>query len=111
MNQVTPLYPANVNVEDHTRPSLFELLAEEQLRDVLHPVVRYVLSVSCQPPRSKRSRMADLAQYLAQNYPRYFLRVLNHHEEVFAGLLLLVERHHLKKHSELAKFDPIQVPC
>jgi len=28
------------------RPSLFELLAEEQLRDLFHPVVRYVLSVS-----------------------------------------------------------------
>jgi hypothetical protein len=28
------------------RPSLFELLAEEQLRDLFHPVVRYALSVS-----------------------------------------------------------------
>ncbi|KAI9638709.1 Pex12 amino terminal region-domain-containing protein [Dioszegia hungarica] len=82
MSQVEPLYPADgLLAEDHTRPSLFELLAEEQLRDVLHPVVRYVLS------------------YLAQNYPRYFLRVLNHHEEVFAGLLLLVERYHLKRHN------------
>jgi peroxin-12 len=26
---------------------------------------------------------------------------MNHHEEFFAFLLLLVERHHLKKHSEL----------
>lgn len=51
MSQVEPLYPADgLLAEDHTRPSLFELLAEEQLRDVLHPVVRYVLSVSLQPP-------------------------------------------------------------
>jgi peroxin-12 len=41
-------------------------------------------------------------QYLTQHYPRYFLRLLNHHEEFFAFLLLLVERHHLKKHSELS---------
>lgn len=27
------------------RPSLFELLADEQLRDLFHPVIRYVLSV------------------------------------------------------------------
>ena len=67
---------------DLNRPSLFELLAEGQLRDLLHPVVRYVLS------------------YLAQRYPRYLLRLLNHHEEVFAALLLGIEHHHLRKHSE-----------
>jgi len=27
------------------RPSLFELLAEEQLRQLFHPITRYVLSV------------------------------------------------------------------
>lgn len=40
--------PTTSVVEDeiHLKPSIFELLAEEQLRDLLHPVVRYVLSVS-----------------------------------------------------------------
>ncbi|WVR07920.1 hypothetical protein IAU60_004963 [Kwoniella sp. DSM 27419] len=66
---------------DHSRPSLFDLLAQEQLRELFHPVVRYVLS------------------YFAQRYPRYLLRVLNHHEEFFAFLLLLLERHHLRTHN------------
>ncbi|WVF68357.1 hypothetical protein IAT40_003122 [Kwoniella sp. CBS 6097] len=74
------VFPSSPPV-DHSRPSLFDLLAQEQLRDLFHPVVRYVLS------------------YFAQRYPRYLLRVLNHHEEFFAFLLLLLERHHLKKHN------------
>ncbi|OCF39681.1 hypothetical protein I317_06536 [Kwoniella heveanensis CBS 569] len=74
------LFPSSPAI-DHLRPSLFDLLAQEQLRDLFHPVVRYVLS------------------YFAQRYPRYLLRVLNHHEEFFALLLLLLERHHLKKHN------------
>jgi peroxin-12 len=39
-------------------------------------------------------------QYFTHRYPRYLLRVLNNHEEFFACLLLLLERHHLKRHSE-----------
>lgn len=30
---------------DPTRPSLFELVAQEQLRDLLQPALKYVLSV------------------------------------------------------------------
>ncbi|WVQ95909.1 hypothetical protein IAU59_003008 [Kwoniella sp. CBS 9459] len=76
----TAVFPSS-SPRDHSRPSLFDLLAQEQLRDLFHPVVRYVLS------------------YFAQRYPRYLLRVLNHHEELFALLLLVLERHHLKRHN------------
>lgn len=30
-----------------SRPSIFELVAQEQLRDLLQPALKYVLSVSC----------------------------------------------------------------
>ncbi|WWC92657.1 uncharacterized protein L201_007616 [Kwoniella dendrophila CBS 6074] len=78
---VTPIFPEAGPSTDYTRPSLFDLLAQDQLRDLFHPVVRYFLS------------------YVAQRYPRYLLRVLNHHEEFFALLLLILERHHLKRHN------------
>ena len=42
---VTPLFPSP-SVASPNRPSLFDLLAEDQLRDLLHPVVHYVLTVS-----------------------------------------------------------------
>lgn len=38
------------DLRTHLRPSLFDLLAQEQLRDLLHPVFRYVLSVSTVVP-------------------------------------------------------------
>ncbi|WVO14945.1 hypothetical protein L204_102586 [Cryptococcus depauperatus] len=75
-----PIFPSPKS-QDHRRPSLFDLLAQEQLRDLFHPVVHYILS------------------YFAQRYPRYLLRLLNYHEETFALLLLLLERHHLKRHN------------
>ena len=40
----TPIFPT-APLASHDRPSLFELLAEDQLRDLLHPVVKYVLTV------------------------------------------------------------------
>ncbi|KAL7424563.1 ubiquitin-protein ligase peroxin 12 [Cryptotrichosporon argae] len=76
--ETPPLFPAPDGVD---APSIFELLAQDQLRDLLHPVFRYVLT------------------FAAQHYPRYFLRLVNRHEEVFALVLLLLERHHLKKHN------------
>ncbi|GMK59364.1 hypothetical protein CspeluHIS016_0703790 [Cutaneotrichosporon spelunceum] len=75
-----PLFPEAGPSNSHLRPHLVELIPQEQLRLVLHPVFRYVLT------------------YLAHHYPRYFLRIVNRHEEAFALVLLLVERHHLWKH-------------
>ncbi|TFY59123.1 hypothetical protein EVJ58_g5976 [Rhodofomes roseus] len=66
--------------DDPLKPTLFELVAQEQLRDLLQPALKYVLSV------------------FAQRYPRYLIRVVNRHEEFYALLMLIVERHYLRKH-------------
>ncbi|EJD01250.1 cyclin-dependent protein kinase inhibitor [Fomitiporia mediterranea MF3/22] len=66
---------------DPSRPSLFELVAQEQLRDLLQPALKYVLSV------------------FAQRYPRYLLRIVNRHEEFYALLMFFVEKHYLRTHA------------
>ncbi|KAG5716083.1 Ankyrin repeat protein nuc-2 [Termitomyces sp. T112] len=66
---------------DPLKPSLFELVAQEQLRDLLQPALKYVLAV------------------FAQRYPRYLLRIVNRHEEFYAAIMLLVERYYLRKHN------------
>ncbi|KAH9482953.1 Peroxisome assembly protein 12 [Psilocybe cubensis] len=71
----------NDNGIDPLKPSLFELLAQEQLRDLLQPALKYVLAV------------------FAQRYPRYLLRVVNRHEEFYALVMLIVERHYLRSHN------------
>lgn len=63
---------------DSQRPSIFELIAQEQLRDLLQPALKYVLSV------------------LAQRNPRYLLRIVNRHEEFYALIMLYVEQHYLR---------------
>ncbi|KAG7097238.1 hypothetical protein E1B28_004609 [Marasmius oreades] len=65
---------------DPSRPSLFELVAQEQLRDLLQPALKYVLAV------------------FAQQYPRYLIRIVNRHEEFYAFIMFFVERHHLQEH-------------
>ncbi|KAH8912630.1 hypothetical protein BR93DRAFT_974101 [Coniochaeta sp. PMI_546] len=62
---------------DPAKPSLFELLSEAQLSSLLPPTLRYLLTV------------------LTQRHPRYLLRVLNSFDELYALLLLAVERHYL----------------
>ncbi|KAK2466431.1 hypothetical protein APHAL10511_002073 [Amanita phalloides] len=66
---------------DPLKPSLFELIAQEQLRDLLQPALKYVLAV------------------FAQRYPRYLLRIVNKHEDFYAFIMLIVERHYLRKHN------------
>jgi len=66
---------------DPLKPSLFELIAQEQLKDLLQPSLKYVLAV------------------FAQRYPRYLLRIVNGHEEFYAAIMFIVERHYLKKHN------------
>ncbi|KAJ7122752.1 cyclin-dependent protein kinase inhibitor [Mycena epipterygia] len=66
---------------DPLKPSLFELVAQEQLRDLLQPALKYVLAV------------------FAQRYPRHLLRIVNSHEEFYAAIMLFVERHYLRKHN------------
>ncbi|KAH7342347.1 Pex12 amino terminal region-domain-containing protein [Rhexocercosporidium sp. MPI-PUGE-AT-0058] len=65
--------------DDH-KPSLFELLSEAQLASLLPPSLRYLLAVA------------------THRHPRYLLRILNSFDELYALLMLLVERHYLKTH-------------
>lgn len=55
-----------------------ELIAEQQLADLLPPSVRYVLAVA------------------THRHPRYLLRILNSFDEVYALVSLIVERYYLR---------------
>ncbi|TPX42552.1 hypothetical protein SeLEV6574_g05535 [Synchytrium endobioticum] len=64
---------------DLYRPSYFELVNQDKMTDMLRPALRYVLTV------------------YAQRYPRYLLRMVNHHDELYALLMLIVENHYLRE--------------
>ncbi|KAM3500993.1 hypothetical protein MY10362_005919 [Beauveria mimosiformis] len=63
---------------DDQKPSLFEVLSEQQLSSLLPPTLRYLLTVA------------------THRHPRYLLRLLNSFDEIYALLMLLVERHYLR---------------
>ena len=63
---------------DDGKPSLFELLSEQQLAALLPPTLRYLLTVA------------------THRYPRHLLRVLNSFDELYALAALVVERHYLR---------------
>lgn len=66
-------------MDDIAKPSLFELLSETQLRELLGPSLRYLLVVA------------------THRHPRYLIRILNRFDEVYALLMLLIERHYLAR--------------
>lgn len=70
--------PTLLNPLDENKPSLFELLSEQQLSALIPPSLRYLLAVT------------------TQRYPRYLLRVLNNYDELYALLSLLVEKYYLE---------------
>ncbi|KAJ3334323.1 ubiquitin-protein ligase peroxin 12 [Blyttiomyces sp. JEL0837] len=63
--------------EDPFRPSIFELVAQDKMSDLLKPALRYALSV------------------YAHRYPRQLLPIVNNLEHVYALLMLIVERSYL----------------
>lgn len=63
---------------DQQKPSLFELLSEQQLAGLIPPSLRYLLAIA------------------THRHPRYLLRILNSFDELYAVLSLVVERHYLK---------------
>ncbi|KAH6607587.1 peroxisome assembly [Trichoderma cornu-damae] len=63
---------------DGQKPSLFEVLSEQQLNTLLPPTLRYLLTVA------------------THRHPRYLLRILNSFDELYALLMLAVERHYLR---------------
>jgi hypothetical protein len=71
-----------------TLPSIFELLAQSSLRQLLQPAFTYSLTLG------------------ANHYPRYLISLAQRHEEVWAALLLLVERWSLLKHGQSDAHHP-----
>lgn len=63
---------------DTLKPSLFELLAEQQLAALIPPTIRYLLAIT------------------THRYPRYLLRILNNYDEFYALVSLAVERYYLR---------------
>lgn len=63
---------------DDNKPSLFEVLSEQQLNSLLPPTLRYLLTVA------------------THRHPRYLLRILNSFDELYAASMLIVERHYLR---------------
>jgi Pex2 / Pex12 amino terminal region len=84
---------------DTLKPSIFELVAQEQLRDLLQPALKYVLSVSVLSVVSFCHLNQVTLQVFAQRFPRYLLPIVNRHEEFYALVMLFVEQHHLRRHS------------
>jgi peroxin-12 len=70
--------PSLLNPIDAAKPSLFELLSEQQLSGLLPPSLRYLLALA------------------THRRPRYLLRVLNSFDEVYALLSVLVEKYYLE---------------
>ncbi|KAJ9055757.1 ubiquitin-protein ligase peroxin 12, variant 2 [Entomophthora muscae] len=65
------------STSDVLRPSLFELIAQDKLNVLFRPALRYMVTV------------------YAQRYPRYLLKVLKYYDELYAVLMLFIERHYL----------------
>ncbi|KAI5308805.1 ubiquitin-protein ligase peroxin 12, partial [Ascosphaera atra] len=63
---------------DDLKPSLFEILSENQLSDLIAPSIRYLLATA------------------THRHPRYLLRALNSFDELYALLSLIIERYYLK---------------
>lgn len=63
---------------DDQKPSLFEILSENELNSLIPPSLRYLLAVA------------------THRNPRYLLRILNNFDEIFAILSLAIERFYLR---------------
>jgi peroxin-12 len=65
---------------DDAKPSLFELLSEQQLNSLLPPSLRYLLAIS------------------THRHPRYLLPILNSFDELYALVSVALEHHFLTKY-------------
>ncbi|KAG5461557.1 MAG: hypothetical protein BJ554DRAFT_6227 [Olpidium bornovanus] len=96
------------------RPSLFEVVAEEKMKAMLRPALKYVLTVrpfwATRPsphspllatPDSRVAYNAESAafssQVYAQHYPRYLLRAVNWFDELYSLAMCAVEHHYLRQ--------------
>ncbi|KAF2217305.1 hypothetical protein CERZMDRAFT_31842 [Cercospora zeae-maydis SCOH1-5] len=65
---------------DDQKPSLFEILSENELNSLIPPSLRYLLAVA------------------THRNPRYLLRILNNFDELYALLSLALERFYLRNY-------------
>ncbi|KAJ5811509.1 peroxisome assembly protein Pex12-Penicillium chrysogenum [Penicillium riverlandense] len=70
--------PSLFGETEHSTDLILELLAEQQLSNLIPPSLRYLLAVA------------------THRHPRYLLRILNSYDEVYAVLSLIVERYYLR---------------
>lgn len=47
-----------------------------------------------------------VVQIFAQSYPRYLIKIVNRHEEIYALLMIVVERYYLRKYSKFCTSGP-----
>ncbi|ELR14455.1 Peroxin 12 (Pex12), putative [Acanthamoeba castellanii str. Neff] len=73
------MFMANFSSGEAQRPSFFEMVAQQELLPFFGPALKYALSVA------------------AVRWPRLEWGV-THHDELFYGLRLLLEAHHLRRH-------------
>ena len=73
------------STETGDRPSIFELLAQENLMTSLQPALRYAVQV------------------LSQKNPARYGRLHRYSEEIYAVLGLVLEHHYLRKFSKISK--------
>ncbi|PWN48209.1 hypothetical protein IE53DRAFT_389609 [Violaceomyces palustris] len=80
MDLLTSIDPTGTSSSsnDPYHPSFFELIAQDQLNQLLKPATRYVLS------------------FLAQRNPRYLLKIFNNFDEFYYALMLAIESHYLR---------------
>jgi len=71
------MFLANFFGSDPSRPSFFEMIAQQEMMPTLRPALKYVFQV------------------FAQRQPRLFW-LLRHSDSIFALILLFLENHHLK---------------
>ncbi|KAJ1332463.1 hypothetical protein BSLG_008765 [Batrachochytrium salamandrivorans] len=65
--------PQGLSHGDMYKPSLFELIAQEKMRELLEPALKYILTIS------------------AQRYPRWLLGAHRYHKWLYAFIMAIVE--------------------
>ena len=70
--------PSLLSPVDTSKPSIFEILSEQQLAGLIPPSLRYLLALA------------------THRHPRYLLRILNSFDEAYAILSVVVEKYYLE---------------
>ena len=79
------MFLANFNNADPSRPSFFEMLAQQEMISILKPAIKYVFDV------------------LAQRHPKMEI-FSRHSDEVFSIGLAVLENHYLRNYGNYVTF-------